>query len=44
MLKLESITKNALISGIEPGQVVRIFSSDPMGTDALVIPPEISGS
>lgn len=37
MLKLESITKNALISGIEPGQVVRIFSSDPMGTDALSI-------
>ena len=37
MLKLESITKNALISGIEPGQIVRIFSSDPMGTDALSI-------
>jgi superfamily II DNA or RNA helicase len=37
MLKLESITKNALISGIEPGQVVRIFSTDLMGTDALSI-------
>jgi superfamily II DNA or RNA helicase len=37
MLNLESITKNALISGIEPGQVVRIFSSDPLGTDALSI-------
>lgn len=37
MLNLESITKNALISGIEPGQVVRIFSCDPLGTDALSI-------
>lgn len=37
MLKLESITKNAMISGIEPGQVVRIFSCDLLGTDALSI-------
>jgi superfamily II DNA or RNA helicase len=37
MLKLESITKNALISGIEPNQIVRIFSTDLMGTDALSI-------
>jgi superfamily II DNA or RNA helicase len=37
MLKLESITKNSLISGIEPGQVVRIFSSDSLGPDTLSI-------
>lgn len=37
MLKLESITKNALISGIESGQVVRIFSTDLIGDDALSI-------
>jgi superfamily II DNA or RNA helicase len=37
MLKLEAITKNALIAGIEPSQVVRIFSTDLMGDSALSI-------
>ena len=37
MLKLEAITKNALIAGIEPGQVVRIFSTDLMGDNALSV-------
>jgi SNF2 family DNA or RNA helicase len=37
MLKLEFLTKNALISGIEPGQVVRIVSADPMGDSALSV-------
>jgi hypothetical protein len=35
MLKLESITKNALISGIEAGQVVRIVSADLLGDRAI---------
>lgn len=37
MLKLESITKNALISGIEAGQVVRIVSADLIGENALSV-------
>ena len=37
MLKLESITKNALISGIEAGQVVRIVSADLLGDNALSV-------
>jgi superfamily II DNA or RNA helicase len=37
MLKLESITKNALISGIEAGQVARIVSADLMGDNALSV-------
>ena len=37
MLKLELITKNALIAGIELGQVVRIFSTDLMGDNALSV-------
>lgn len=37
MLKLESITKNALISGIEAGQVARIVSADLMGENALSV-------
>ncbi|WP_300339593.1 helicase-related protein [Accumulibacter sp.] len=37
MLKLEAITKNAFIAGIEPGQVVRIFSTDLIGDNALSI-------
>ena len=31
MLKLEAITKNAAISGIEPGQVVRVVTTEPVG-------------
>lgn len=37
MLKLESITKNALIAGIEAGQVVRLFSTDLTSDSALSI-------
>lgn len=35
MLKLEDITKNAAISGLEPGQVVRIVTTEPVGDNAL---------
>ena len=33
MLKLEEIKKNAAISGIEPGQVVRVVTTEPVGLD-----------
>jgi hypothetical protein len=35
MLKLEDIRKNAAVSGIEPGQVVRIVTTEPVGDNAL---------
>lgn len=35
MLKLEDIKKNAAISGLEPGQVVRIVTTEPVGDNAL---------
>ncbi len=37
MLKLEDIKKNAAISGIEPGQVVRIVTTEPVGDNALTV-------
>jgi superfamily II DNA or RNA helicase len=37
VLKLEQIQKNAAISGLEPGQVVRIVTTEPVGTDALTV-------
>ncbi len=37
MLKLEQIQKNAVISGIEPGQVVRIVTTEPVGDNALTV-------
>jgi superfamily II DNA or RNA helicase len=37
MLKLEEIKKNAAISGIEPGQVVRVVTTEPVGDNALTI-------
>ena len=37
MLKLEDIRKNAAISGIEPGQVVRIVTTEPVGGNALTV-------
>lgn len=37
MLKLEQIQKNAAISGLEPGQVVSIVTTEPVGRDALTI-------
>ena len=35
MLKLEQIQKNAAISGIEPGQVVRVVTTEPVGDNVL---------
>ena len=37
MLKLEQIQKNAAISGLEPGQVVRIVTTEPIGENALTV-------
>jgi superfamily II DNA or RNA helicase len=37
MLKLEAIKKNAAISGIEPGHVVRIVTTEPVGDNALTV-------
>lgn len=37
MLKLEQIQKNAAISGLEPGHVVRIVTTEPVGDNALTV-------
>lgn len=37
MLTLEKIEKNAQISGLEPGQVVRIVTTEHIGDDALTV-------
>ena len=37
MLKLEAITKNTAITGIEPGKVVRVVTTEPVGIDALTV-------
>ncbi len=37
MLKLEDIKKSAAISGIEPGHVVRIVTTEPVGDNALTV-------
>ncbi len=37
MLKLENIQKNSAIIGIEPGQVVRIVTTEPVGDNALTV-------
>ncbi|MDZ7918904.1 MAG: DEAD/DEAH box helicase [Rhodoferax sp.] len=37
MLTLENIQKNAAIAGIEPGQVVRIVTTEPVGDNALTV-------
>lgn len=36
-MKLESLAKGALISGIEPGQVARVVSADPLGENAVTV-------
>ena len=36
-MKLEDIRKDAAISGLEPGQVVRIVTTEPVGDNALTI-------
>jgi hypothetical protein len=35
MLRLEDIKKDTAINGIEPGQIVRIVTTDPVGESAL---------
>ncbi|MGF6844158.1 superfamily II DNA or RNA helicase [Paraburkholderia youngii] len=37
MLKLEDIGKNAAILGIEPGQVVRVVTTEPVGDNAVTV-------
>jgi len=37
MLQLEHIQKNAAITGIEPGHVVRIVTTEPVGDSALTV-------
>ncbi len=37
MLRLEDLRKNAAITGIEPGQVVRIVTTEPVGNDAVTV-------
>lgn len=37
MLKLEHIQKNAALSGLEPGQVVRIVTTEQVGDNALTV-------
>ena len=37
MLKLEEITPHAAITGIEPGQVVRVVTTEPVGDNALTV-------
>ncbi len=37
MLKLEDIKKDAAITGIEPGQVVRVVTTEPVGDNALTV-------
>lgn len=37
MLKLEAITPNAFIAGIDPGQVARIVTTEPVGDNALTV-------
>jgi superfamily II DNA or RNA helicase len=37
MLKLEQIERNAAVSGIEPGQVVRVVTTEPVGDNSLTV-------
>src|SRR6266699_4811215 len=37
MLKLEEITKHAALTGIEPGQVVRVVTTELVGDNALTV-------
>lgn len=37
MLKLEHITKNAAVTGVEPGGVVRIVTTEQAGSDSLTV-------
>lgn len=37
MLKLQDIKNNTAVSGLEPGQVVRIVTTEPIGDNALTV-------
>ena len=37
MLKLEDITTNAALTGIEPGEVVRVVTTEPVGDSAMAL-------
>ena len=37
MLRLEEVNNNALVSGLEPGQVVRIVTTERIGDDTLTV-------
>lgn len=37
MLKLENIKSNIALSGVEPGQIVRVVTTEPVGGNALTI-------
>jgi SNF2 family DNA or RNA helicase len=37
MLRLEDIKKDAAVNGIEPGQIVRIVTTEPVGENALTV-------
>lgn len=37
MLRLEDLRKDAAVNGLEPGQLVRIISTDPVGENALTV-------
>jgi len=37
MLKIEDIRKDAALHGIEPGQVVRVVTTEPLGPDAVTV-------
>lgn len=37
MLKLEQIAKNAVLTGLEPGQAARVISAEPSGPDAVEV-------
>jgi len=37
MLRLEDVKKNAAVNGIEPGQIVQIVTTEPVGENALTV-------
>ena len=37
MLKLEDIKKNASVAGVEPGQIVRVVTTEPVGDNAVTV-------
>jgi hypothetical protein len=37
MLKLEAITKDAQLAGLDPNGIVRVVRVDPVGTDAVTV-------